>query len=625
MKKLERRLTLPSVVAIAISAMLGAGIFVLPGLAVADSGAMLWLAYLMAGICVLPAAVSKSELATAMPTSGGTYVYIDRTFGPLAGTVAGLGLWLSLLLKSAFALVGFAAYLAAISPQFGAHGPFGISLSLALLALILLINVRGVGKVSKAQVVVMIVSVGGLAAIAVAGGIRFDASNFAVGTGKAGTMGLFAATAFVFVAYNGVTKVAAIAEEIKRPQRNLPLGILLSLLIVTALYTSLTAVLVGNVPVAELQKGGGDEHAIYTLAASFGIHAIGIGAGVLGVLTMTSMANAGVLAASRFPFAMSREGLLPKSLSTVHARFMTPTVAIMVSGIVVALAILFLDVHRMAELASAFLIMLYGAENLAVIVLRESRVQWYKPAFRSPFYPWLQAFGLLSGLGLIVIMVIEDPLISIGAAAVAVPGFVMYLVYGRFRTKRRGVLGQRGRRQDLVAPADATAEEAGDEEARVVVSLFGKERSPEMLVELGDVLADGGKVKVVSITDIPEQTALDALSGEDPRVVSLRRRVVTMGEKEELNVDFEHTVSHDMIKTVNEITRQLHCRWLVMEWAGRTRWTLTVANPLGWLREHIQANLATFHDAGVRYLQKILVFVEPGPHDALVIHTADRL
>ena len=98
-----------------------------------------------------------------------------------------------------------------------------------------------------------------------------------------------------------------------------------------------------------------------------------------------------------------------------------------------------------------------------------------------------------------------------------------------------------------------------------------------------------------------------------------------MGEKESLNLDFEHTVSHDMIKTVNEITRQLHCRWLVMEWAGRTRWTLTVANPLGWLREHVQANLATFHDAGVRYLKKILVFIEPGPHDSLVIHTADRL
>lgn len=109
MKALERRLGLSSVVAISISSMLGSGIFVLPGLAFLETGPSLWMAYLFSALCVLPAALSKSELATAMPTSGGTYVYLERTFGPLAGTIAGLGLWLSLLLKSAFALVGFDA------------------------------------------------------------------------------------------------------------------------------------------------------------------------------------------------------------------------------------------------------------------------------------------------------------------------------------------------------------------------------------------------------------------------------------------------------------------------------------------------------------------------------------
>ena len=108
MKKLDRSLGLGAVVAISISAMLGSGIFVLPGLAINLTGPSTWMAYLLSALCVLPAALSKSELATAMPTSGGTYVYLERTFGPFAGTVAGLGLWLSLLLKSSFALVGLA-------------------------------------------------------------------------------------------------------------------------------------------------------------------------------------------------------------------------------------------------------------------------------------------------------------------------------------------------------------------------------------------------------------------------------------------------------------------------------------------------------------------------------------
>ena len=115
MKELERSLGAVSVIAISMSSMLGSGIFVLPGLAAAKTGPSVWLAYVLAGLCVFPAAACKAELATAMPTSGGTYVYIDRIFGPLAGTVAGMALWLSMLMKSAFALVGFGTYLIALS------------------------------------------------------------------------------------------------------------------------------------------------------------------------------------------------------------------------------------------------------------------------------------------------------------------------------------------------------------------------------------------------------------------------------------------------------------------------------------------------------------------------------
>ncbi|MFT5167925.1 MAG: APA family basic amino acid/polyamine antiporter, partial [Saprospiraceae bacterium] len=141
MKKLERSLSLWSVIAIGIGGMLGSGIFVLPGLAAAKTGPSVWLAYLLAGLCVLPAALSKSELATAMPTTGGTYVYIERAFGPLFGTISGIGLWLSLMLKSSFALVGFGAYLIVLADL-----PL-IPISLTFLGLILILNVFGVKKV----------------------------------------------------------------------------------------------------------------------------------------------------------------------------------------------------------------------------------------------------------------------------------------------------------------------------------------------------------------------------------------------------------------------------------------------------------------------------------------------
>jgi len=173
LKKLERSLPLISVVAISIGGMLGSGIFVLPGLAAAKTGSSVWLAYLLAAVCVLPAALSKSELATAMPSSGGTYVYIERAFGPIFGTISGIGLWLSLLLKSSFALVGFGAYLSIL---------VNIDINLTkyvavlFLGIILLLNIFGIKKVGKVQIVIVSISLISLVLILVFGIPRIDAN-----------------------------------------------------------------------------------------------------------------------------------------------------------------------------------------------------------------------------------------------------------------------------------------------------------------------------------------------------------------------------------------------------------------------------------------------------------------
>jgi len=240
MKSLERSIGLGAVVAISISAMLGSGIFVLPGLAAVKTGPMVWLAYLFAGLGVLPAALSKSELATAMPTSGGTYVYLERAFGPLTGTVSGIGLWLSLLLKSAFALYGFSAYLAVLVavPQ--------KPVALALLICITALNIVGVSIIGKLQKVIVGIVLVLLLIMSCYGLTTMEWSNFDDGFTK-GTSGFIAAAAFVYVSYAGVTKVAAIAEEVKDPGRNLPLGILISWILVMCIYVFVVFVLVANV------------------------------------------------------------------------------------------------------------------------------------------------------------------------------------------------------------------------------------------------------------------------------------------------------------------------------------------------------------------------------------------
>jgi len=201
LKKLERSLSLTSVIAISIGGMLGSGIFVLPGLAAAKTGSSVWLAYLIAAICILPAAFSKSELATAMPSSGGTYVYIERAFGPLFGTIAGFGLWLSLLFKSAFALVGFGAYLSIL---INIDAGLTKYIAVLFLVLILFLNIMGVKKVGKVQIVIVAISLTSLAMILLFGLPR-TSSELLGPFLLEGKLGLFSTVAFVYISYAGVT------------------------------------------------------------------------------------------------------------------------------------------------------------------------------------------------------------------------------------------------------------------------------------------------------------------------------------------------------------------------------------------------------------------------------------
>ncbi|GJM34335.1 MAG: amino acid transporter [Saprospiraceae bacterium] len=635
MKKLERSLTLSSVIAISVGGMLGSGIFVLPGLAAAKTGPSVWMAYLLAGLCVLPAALSKSELATAMPTSGGTYIYIERAFGPIIGTIAGLGLWLSLLLKSSFALVGFGAYLMVM-----------VSLplkpvALSFLALIAILNIMGVKKVGQVQIVVVTMSLSGLIVLLLMGLPEVNPANLDP-LFINGNSGLLAATAFVFVSYAGVTKVAAIAEEIKNPDRNLPIAMMSALMIVTLIYALVSFTMVGNIPIAELQK---DIHPVYTLAEKLGGSYLGIGAAILGVITLISMANSGVLAASRFPFAMSRDKLVPTALGKVHSRFLTPLTAILVTCILMAFVILFLDVEKIAKLASAFKVMMFVIVNGCVIVLRETSVQWYRPSYRSPFYPWIQIFGILSGIVLLIVLGVSALL---AAFVIILAGLFIYYVYGRVRVSRSGVLKlyghrpasyllyQRNRRknkprvpvsENYAEPlrSKANLDSALASTAGVVIPLFGKERSPETLVEMGSALAYGAKVQVVHLNEVPDQTVLDALLEDSPTVTSLNRRISAMAEERKVDVDFDAAVTHELVETIHRISTQTHCRWMVLGWDGRAGYGLFVRNPVGWLVTHLDSNFALFKDNGVRYIRRILVALRPGKNDAQFMIACDRI
>ena len=623
MKKLQRTLSLPGAIAVSVGGMLS-GIFVLPGLAVGITGSSVWLAFLVASLCILPAVLSKSELATAMPKSGGTYVYIERAFGPLFGTVAGIGLWLSLLLKSAFSLVGLSAYLYVLI-EVDASLTKGIAL-LALL-FILLLNVFGVKKVEKTQLIIVSISILSLIGIIVFGTSSFD-SKLLEPVFVDGSSGFITGVAFLYISYAGVTKIAAIAGEIKNPEKNLPRTMIFSLLLITSIYVFVALVLVGNVEASVLST---DIKPIHTLFQSIGDNTLGYVAGAVGVITLLSMANSGVLASSRFPFAMGKDKLMPGFLGSVSSKFMTPVSAIITTSLLIALAILFLDVVKIAKLASAFKVLMFIFNELSVIVLRETNAQWYNPSFRSPLYPYVQLFGIFSGIVLLAYLGIM-PLISV--FGVFVLGFIIFMIYGS-KTDRSGVISNYGilsflfkgnsTTESETPSKKETSEEIINSDAEVVVPLLGEEKSPETLVEIACSFVKNKKLNAVNLIEAPNQLFLEAVDVRSPKSESIKRRVLSLKKTLNADITYESVSTHNVANSIENITGQRKCKWLVMGWEGRASSGIWVGNPIGWILQNVNSSFALYKDNGIRRFEKIVLALRPGRKNKAFISVANNI
>ena len=439
-------------VILSLSAMVGSGIFVLPALAgkelyyssggIEGSYAALWLAYILSGLVVIPGAISKAELSSAMPKSGGAYVYIERTFGPIIGTISGLGLWASFMLKSAFALIGFSAYVVAIQGTLGITFDENAAKILAILILILVtaINIRGVKLLKKILTPIILFSVSMVLVVSVLAFSNGTASSTSVPFDAAinvmsstdGWIGLGSATAYVFLAYVGVIKIAAVGEDVIEPEKNLPIGMFYSLGIAMLIYAGISYTLFSVFDGSDLGIGSGGDPSrapIYSLALEVGGSTLAFVIAILAILTMSGGGLTGLLGASKFPFAMSRDKLLSKELEEVHPIHETPHLSIYATSICMGLAIIFLDVAVVAKLASGFMLMIFTAVNICVIVLRrvENEHTWYQPKYRLKSSRLVQYFGIISTLALLVLMGIEA---IYGAATAIVLGIILYLSYG---------------------------------------------------------------------------------------------------------------------------------------------------------------------------------------------------
>lgn len=422
--RLKRQLGGLDIFCIVAGTMISSGLFVLPSMAYAKVGPAVFISYLLAGLFVIPGLLSKAELSSAMPKAGGTYFYLDRSMGHIAGCYGGLTDWIAISLKSAFALMGMAIFLRLALPELD---EFHLKLCAIGFALVFIcFNVLSIKFTSKFQIVFVLLKV--LLLILYIGvscpHISFQRfENFA----PAGFAAIIAMAGHVFISYGGVTEVTSMAEEVDNPGRNILIGLFSGFIVTSVIYVLAVFATVGVLDGSAL--AGAAAPLSSGAAVSLGGVGLLIMSGAAFISFMTT-ANAGILSGSRYPMAMSRDGLMPSFICAISARFATPYAAVLLTGGIIIATIAFLDVHDLVDTASTFTIMVFMFDNLAVITMRESRIVAYRPKFKAPLYPWLQIAGVLGYIFLLTLMGHTALYIT---ACFAIVALLWYFVYIRHR------------------------------------------------------------------------------------------------------------------------------------------------------------------------------------------------
>ena len=424
---LGKDITLFGAFAIALGTTISSGFFLLPGLAFAAAGPAILIAYLIAGLIIIPPLLCKAELATAMPRAGGVYFYLDRSLGPMAGAISGIGTWISLTLKTSFALVGSGYYIGLFVDD-----PPVTLIAVGLALLFMVVNMLGTAKVAMAQNLLVIGVLLLLTWFSIAGLPEIQASHFDDFAPK-GTGSIISLVGVVMISYMGISKLASVAEEIRNPERNIPIGIFLALATAIIIYMVGISVIIGVVPAEQLANTytpAADAAAVF--GGSMGRTLIAFA----GIAAFLSVGNAGILSASRYPLAMARDHLAPMMFRKI-GRFNAPTNAIIATSLLIILQVIFLDPLVIAKYAGTTKMILFALLSIAVIVMRESRIDSYDPGFKTPFYPLTPILGFTLCVSVILLLKWEAAVFAAGLIAASI---LWFFAYARTRVRRYGAI-----------------------------------------------------------------------------------------------------------------------------------------------------------------------------------------
>jgi amino acid transporter/nucleotide-binding universal stress UspA family protein len=542
---LARTLGLFDAIMIGVGAMIGAGVFVLTGIAAGEAGPAAIVAFALNGVVTTFTAFSYAELASAIPEAGGGYSFVKRAMPSVIGFLAGWMLWFAYTVACALYAVGFGGYFVELLGGYwpAAHqallGALGHQGAVALITFLICsffitLNVLGAEVTGKAENVVTMAKIVILGVFIAFGLLALfqRPTAFAEFTPMfpKGFSGVLVAMGLTFIAFEGYDLIATVSEEVKQPTKNIPRATFISLAIAVVIYLLILLVSIGAVDPAKFEVYGkavdqlppemgisealdpndpeintsweilgvfketGIVRAAENFMPEFGVALIVFG----GLFSTMSALNASVLASSRVSFSMGRERMLPSALGTIHRRRRTPYIAVLITGAIILLIALGLPLEVVGSGASLMFLLSFALTNAAMILIR-LREPDLPRGYRAPLFPWLPILGIVCNLGLAFFQFTFQPMAwYVGLAWIGI-GAIVYLAYTRKVEEEEEGLPVKILHEERLVP----------KEYQVLIPLANEEQA-RMLGILGAAIAKehDGELLALHVVRVPVQLSI---------------------------------------------------------------------------------------------------------------------
>ncbi len=510
---LSRNLSLFTVTMIGIGGMIGAGIFVLTGIAAGIAGPALILAFLLNGLVTSLTAMSYAELGSALPGAGGGYQWIKEALGGTVGFVSGWMSWFAQAVAGSLYALAFGRFAAELIHVAGIS-TFGLTISqvsLLFMTLIILtftiINYIGsseTARVGNTLTVIKIVILGLLVIFGALAMSRLDGwqSRFTTGFLPNGLTGVFIAMGFTFIAFEGYEIIAQSGEEVLDPIRNIPKAIFISISVAVVVYILVGIVAVGAITPPEglaAYEYLGDKGEVAIVEVAQQVFPWGIGGLILllsGLASTTSALNATTYASSRVSFAMGRDHNLPAFFARIHPKRHTPHLAVVATGALMTLMAWTLPIEDVAASASIMFLLLFMLVNLAVLFLRLQRPELER-GFRVPLFPILPVLAILSNAFLAINVFRFSPIAWAFAVVWIAIGLLAYSLYF-------------SRIEAMEKPKEILLEEVLVSRDYSILIPVANRQQARILGKIGALLAynKGGEVLALHVVQVPVQLNL---------------------------------------------------------------------------------------------------------------------